>query len=286
MPETYPIQGKRRGKSANLLLDDPPIGELTCSVDPFAARPRVRDLAHKAFGGAYANYSGAKTWVGGQDLTGHRKETLEVLAGALAGVPGGYDMLYQIAKQQYPDEPLPHDEIFLAADAEKFGPELRKAIQPLIREKLIYQYIGQNRRAIFNDLDNKVQRGAVTNIIDGLVDLYQKVGIRDYDWKVSGPDLINAKWHYFTFDPPEEPFNASVLIAASPGRPVGYSPSMSVPKSNHHPRRSACADAALRAELGRVAQMTIEDRVKAALTMRERFNWLQPEAGKRPSAEK
>jgi len=60
-----------------------------------AANPKVRDLALKAIGGAYANYSGAKTWVGGQDLTGHRKETLEVLAGALTGVPGGYDMLYQ-----------------------------------------------------------------------------------------------------------------------------------------------------------------------------------------------
>jgi hypothetical protein len=169
-----------------------------------AASPKVRDLALKAMGGAYQNYSGAKTWEGGQDLTGHRKDTLEMLAATLTGVPGGYDMLYQLAKHQYPGEPLPHDGIFLAADPEKFGPELKKAIQPLIREKLIYQYIGQNRRAIFNDIDNKTQRGSVTNTIDGLVDLYQKVGVRDYDWKVFGPDLIDAKWHYFTFDPPEK----------------------------------------------------------------------------------
>lgn len=41
-------------------------------------------------------------------------------------------------------------------------------------------------------------------------------------------------------------------------------------------RRSACADAALRAELERIGQMTIEERVKAALSMRERFAWLNP----------
>jgi hypothetical protein len=41
-------------------------------------------------------------------------------------------------------------------------------------------------------------------------------------------------------------------------------------------RRSACADASLRAELDRIGRMTIEQRVKAALSMRERFSWLNP----------
>ena len=41
-------------------------------------------------------------------------------------------------------------------------------------------------------------------------------------------------------------------------------------------RRSACADASLRAELERVGRMTIEERVKAALSMRERFAWIEP----------
>jgi hypothetical protein len=46
----------------------------------------------------------------------------------------------------------------------------------------------------------------------------------------------------------------------------------------HRRRRSACADAALRAELERILRMTIEERVKAALSMRERFAWLNPTA--------
>lgn len=41
-------------------------------------------------------------------------------------------------------------------------------------------------------------------------------------------------------------------------------------------RKSASADASFRAELARVKGMTIEDRVKAALSMRERFAWLEP----------
>jgi hypothetical protein len=52
------------------------------------------------------------------------------------------------------------------------------------------------------------------------------------------------------------------------------------------PRRSASADAALAAELERVSAMTIEERIKAALTMRDRFDWLRPVAESRVSAEK
>ena len=168
------------------------------------ATPKVRDLALKALGGAYENYSGGDRWVGGQDMVGHRVETLGVLASALADVPGGFDVLYQISKKQFPEDPLPHDEIFLAADPEKFGADLKKVIVPLIREELIYHYIGTNRRTIFNDLKNPRQGGAVTNSLDGLVSLYNKIGVHDYDWKPFGSDLKNEQWNYFSFDPKEQ----------------------------------------------------------------------------------
>lgn len=42
------------------------------------------------------------------------------------------------------------------------------------------------------------------------------------------------------------------------------------------PRPSASAEAALRAEIERVSRMTIEQRIIAALTLRERFAWIQP----------
>jgi len=44
----------------------------------------------------------------------------------------------------------------------------------------------------------------------------------------------------------------------------------------HRPRRSGCAEAALRAEIERVQRMSVEERIKAALSMRQRFSWLHP----------
>jgi hypothetical protein len=169
-----------------------------------AADEKVRVVALKAMGAAYENYSGKTRWEGGQDLTGHRNQTLGRLAGALAGVPGGYDLLYNVSKKQYPDSTLPHDEVFLAADPARFGPELKKVILPMISEKLVFQYIGENRRRIFSELSKPNQNGVVTNSIDGLVSLYNKVGVTEYDWKPFGPDLKNVKWDYHTFDPAEK----------------------------------------------------------------------------------
>lgn len=169
------------------------------------AADKVRDLALDVFGDAYVHYSGGSSWPGGQDLTSHESQTLERLAETLANVPGGYDVLYQVAKQRHPHEPLPYSGIFLSTDPENFGPELQGAIKPIIRNELIYQYIGQNRRRIFSEITNPTNRHAtVTNSIDGLVDLYQKIGVHDYDWQPFGPDLKNATWDYLTFDPPEK----------------------------------------------------------------------------------
>lgn len=167
------------------------------------ATPAVRDVALKALGMSYADYQGPSTWQGGQNMAGHRQETIDVLAETLASVPGGYDVLFELAKKQHPDEPLPHDKVFLAANTDNFGPKLQETIKPIIREKLIYQYIADNRHRIFSELEKPNQNGVVTNSLDGLVSLYQKIGVHDYDWKDFGK-LAEAKWHYHSFDPAEK----------------------------------------------------------------------------------
>ena len=43
-------------------------------------------------------------------------------------------------------------------------------------------------------------------------------------------------------------------------------------------RRSRSAAASRRAEMRRIEQMTVEERIGAALTMSRRFAWLQPAA--------
>ena len=42
------------------------------------------------------------------------------------------------------------------------------------------------------------------------------------------------------------------------------------------PRRSACAERSREAEVARIGQMTVEERIKAALRMSQRFSWLKP----------
>ena len=39
--------------------------------------------------------------------------------------------------------------------------------------------------------------------IDAMVNIYNSVGIHDYDWKVFGNDWRDAEWDVFSFDPPE-----------------------------------------------------------------------------------
>jgi len=53
---------------------------------------------------------------------------------------------------------------------------------------------------------------------------------------------------------------------------TGYMKQSEPPR--HRPRRSGCAEASLRAETERYRRMTIEERIKVALSMRLRFSWL------------
>jgi len=46
-------------------------------------------------------------------------------------------------------------------------------------------------------------------------------------------------------------------------------------------RRSVCASKSLEAELERLAGMSVEERIRAALTMSHRFSWLQPAPAKK-----
>ena len=58
--------------------------------------------------------------------------TLEALADSLVKVPGGYDALYQIGKQRYPDQELPFKEVFLKADPDHLSPELKKIVDQAV----------------------------------------------------------------------------------------------------------------------------------------------------------
>jgi hypothetical protein len=171
-----------------------------------SAPPAAQVMALQTLQGAFTRFAGVKQWAGGQDVTGTYHSQLEYLGKSLAAIPGGYDVLFAAAKQRFPNDPLPYDKIFLTADTEKFGPELRQAIQPLIRDQLIYEFMGVNRAKLLAAASAPAQNNYVSGPapLDGLVSLYQKIGVHDYDWRVAVPDLKNARWDYLMFDPPEQ----------------------------------------------------------------------------------
>ncbi len=168
--------------------------------------PQVQALARQTIGDSYSRFTGVRTWAGGQDVTKTYDSQLEFLAKSLAEVPGGYDILFEVAKKRFPNDSLPYDKIFLTADFDQFSPELLSQMKPIIRDRLIYQYMGASRTKILEDASAVKQAYFVggPGPLSGLVSLYQKIGIHEYDWHDFGPDMKNAKWFYHMFDPPEK----------------------------------------------------------------------------------
>lgn len=167
------------------------------------AGPEVRKLAAEVLKETYTGYTGVATAPGGQDISSTVDAHLEYIAKSLADVPGGLDVLHGIARQRYPNEILPYKGFFLNADPSEFGPELKKAITPIITDELIPAYVGQNRRKLEPLAALEVQSpfpGGKQDAIDGLVALYARAGHEEYGWN-DFADIRAADWAYHTFDP-------------------------------------------------------------------------------------
>ena len=209
----------------------PPIGELvrhnqrtalTAGLMPGirarikAAAPEVHQLAVKTLKESYTEFAGVRTEPGGQDVSSTYDAHLTFIASSLADVPGGLDILYEIARERHPNEILPYKEYFLNADPSRFGPGLGEAISPIITEELIPEFVGRNRERLQQLAASEVQSGypgGSRDSIDGLVALYNRAGADEYDWHMF-MDLRNADWSYHSFDPiAEEQVPFDQLIA-------------------------------------------------------------------------
>ncbi len=79
----------------------------------------------------------------------------------------------------------------------------RAPLQPIIRHGLAPEFIARNRDALaraFDDPDSQAEAA-----LNGLVALYNTVGIHEYDWQPFGPHRTKMEWDYHTFDPAEQP---------------------------------------------------------------------------------
>ena len=108
-----------------------------------AAGPAVQKLATETLKETFTGYAGTTTAPGGLDTTSTFEFHLEAIAESLADVPGGLDVLYEIARQRKPKEILPYKKFFLNADSSRFGPKLKKAINPIIMDELIPEFVGR-----------------------------------------------------------------------------------------------------------------------------------------------
>ncbi len=164
------------------------------------ADPEIRDFAIKALGESYVKFATELVEPGGQNLTKNIELLLGEIAKSLVEVPGGFDDLYRIAKKRDPNVTLPHPKLFMAAKGSEFGPDLKKAFVPIIKNELIPEYIEKNRKV----LDRELALNEPGRAVEGLVDLYEKAGISDYSWGLYGPKRDKISWKYHTFDPPEK----------------------------------------------------------------------------------
>jgi len=164
------------------------------------ADPKIKQRGMAILGKSYIKYPEELVEPGGQDLTKNIDLLLNKFAKDISVVPGGYDVLYELARKRDPNEALPHKEIFLSADPSKFGSKLRKAIEPTIKNHLIPEYIEANRK----NLEKEIASSQPGRAIDGLVDLYKKLGVEDYNWQLYGPARDTIIWDYITFDPKDD----------------------------------------------------------------------------------
>lgn len=169
------------------------------------ASPAVQALAAKSFAQGYAGFPAKLEARGGLDLTNAEQMLVGNLASTLAKQPGGLDVLFALANERYPGQPLPHKELFFNADLATFGPTLKKEVHAVIRDQLIPEYVAANFAALRGEVgsDPVVADPKQQGKVEELVALYDKMEVNDYNWKHFGPAWDSMRWDYFSFDPPE-----------------------------------------------------------------------------------
>lgn len=164
------------------------------------AEPEVQQLARESLKDAYANFIEYQ-----HPLQRVEKKVnpmnREAILLAITALPGGYDTLYAIGKQETPGVDLPFKQIFLKADSAQYSPELKKLVDAAVGQNLIPTYIDKHRESLLEEAQSrKVKRAKMP----GLLELYQKVGIDEYNWLGYGPKREEMEWFYHSFNPPEK----------------------------------------------------------------------------------
>jgi hypothetical protein len=166
------------------------------------ADPEVAALAREELKQAYDSYVDFEHEM---DAVEDRINTgmRETMAITLAKLPGGYETLYEIGKERYPDKTLPFEETFLKADPERLSPKLRQVILEYRKERLLPAYLEKHQEALAKEAVS-IEPGRRRAAMKGLLKLYAGLGISEFDWANYGPDRTRMKWWYHSYDPKEK----------------------------------------------------------------------------------
>ncbi|MFN4872524.1 MAG: DUF6288 domain-containing protein [Akkermansiaceae bacterium] len=190
-----------------------PVRAITAKLN--GAKPEVQALGAKVLGQAYAEFPKKLSAPGGLDLSNRvignsPVDCLEKeLAANLASLPGGLEVLYTLGKERFPEQSLPHRDLFLGAPPEQLGPKVTGALKPAILNNLVPEHVGKNWKTLSAlakaEMKAANHPGGRVDVMDQLADLYRRAGdTTDYSWHTFGPDRLQGEWAYFTFDPPEK----------------------------------------------------------------------------------
>jgi alpha-galactosidase len=125
----------------------------------------------------------------------------DALGRAMVGLLGG-------KAEPLPQAPRPRTAPVSSEPTEEQKTAARKKLAPIILEDIVPAYIASSENQASITAAAKGERPQRSNqflrdSIDALVNIYNFVGIHDYDWKVFGKDWRDAEWEVFSFEPSE-----------------------------------------------------------------------------------
>jgi hypothetical protein len=132
---------------------------------------------------------------------------LNALAYTISGMPGGFEVLYEVSRKRNPQQALSHSDLFLSrADIAKQDSPLQAAITKTIKDELIPKHVAANWDVLQSFARAKTEH---SGSMDALLQLYDRADVKQYNWQDYGPDRSKMSWFYYSFDPKEEWFGVS-----------------------------------------------------------------------------
>lgn len=203
---------------AQMALGDPEQHpEYAKSVSTVDTRPYWRDRGESPTNTGYHYNHNAETYVLTGDEAG--RAMVRLLGGKAASIPARtLELQHPSVQQVYSDE--------VTANFNKRGPhyapeyyrQMGQSLKPIIADEMIPEFLetalAENSRGIIRSLTTgKTPDNKPTDLrgdLDTLIDYYDMAGLSEYQWRDFTPEMRQADWNYFSFDPVEkQPFEKS-----------------------------------------------------------------------------